>query len=75
MSREAFETIVEDYQTWDAGDAYSDNICLYEVSKVIQGEARVAESGKQECGDPKCVTLKRYSDAFKRITGRDPVLD
>ncbi len=62
MSREAFELMVQDYRTWDAADAYADKVCLYEVSKILRGEAEVVQTETQECSEPsKCKTLKRHS--------------
>ena len=63
MSREAYETVVRDYETFDPREAYADKICVYEVSKVIRGEFRVEEHGTQECGEPSCKTLKQAGEA------------
>ncbi len=62
MSVEAFRKIVGGYESWEPSRAFADVVCLHEVSKLIRGEYRVGREEKQECGDPKCVTLKRHSE-------------
>jgi hypothetical protein len=62
MSREAYEVVMRDYETFDPPEVYADKICVYEVSKVIRGRFRVAEHGAQDCDHPSCHTLKQAGD-------------
>ena len=59
MSREAYEAVIRDYQTFDPREAYTDKICVHEVSKVIRGEFRVEKQDRQDCEKPKCYTRKQ----------------
>lgn len=59
MSREAFEAVIKDYETFDPREAYADKICVYEVSKVVRGRFAVEEQDKQGCEAPACHTLKQ----------------
>ena len=62
MSREAFEVIINDFRTWDWQDAFSDKICLHDVSKELRGEFRVQQADNQDCEAADCTTLKHYSE-------------
>jgi hypothetical protein len=40
------------------GDIRCPRMCLYSISKDIKGELRVIDRVSEECGDPRCVTMK-----------------
>ena len=62
MSREAYEAVIRDYETFDPREAYEDKICLHEVSKTIRGQFAVEEQGTQSCETPSCKTLKQAGE-------------
>lgn len=59
MSREAYEAVIRDVQTFDPREAYADRICVHEVSKVLEGRFRLEEHEVQGCEQPSCKTLKQ----------------
>ena len=59
MSREAYEAVIRDYKTFDPKEAYADEICLFEVSKILRGRFAVREHEVQGCDQPSCKTLKQ----------------
>ncbi len=68
MSREAYEAVIRDYETFAPQDAYGDKICVHEVSKVIRGEFRVEMQDKQGCDSPSCQTLKQAGEFRAEVT-------
>jgi hypothetical protein len=62
MSREAFAEVMRDFESWDPEDAFEDEICLYEVSKVIRGEYRIVRKDDQYCKEAGCKTRKHYDE-------------
>ena len=59
MSREAYEAVIRDYETFDPRKAYADKICLHEISKVIEGRFALESHEIQGCENPACRTLKQ----------------
>lgn len=62
MSREAYKAVIEDFRTFDPGEAYADQICVYEVSKRIAGRFHVQAQDAQGCERPACKTLKQSGE-------------
>jgi len=71
MSREAYETVIRDHETFDPREAYADKICVHEVSKVIQGHFAVEKHGVERCEQPSCKTLKQTGE-FKTLAEAGP---
>ena len=59
MSREAYEAVVRDYETFDPREAYEDEIRLREISKVIEGRFALEAYEIQSCDEAACKTLKQ----------------
>ncbi len=67
MSRQAFDAVVSDYETFDTREAYADRICVHEVSKGITGRFKVERQGAAGCEDPSCRTLKQAGEFTAEI--------
>ena len=59
MSQEAYQAVIEDFETFDPQEAYEDEICVYEVSKRIGGRFQVEQQDVRGCEEPACKTLKQ----------------
>ena len=59
MSQQAYQAVIDDFETFDPQEAYGDEICLYEVSKRIAGRFQVEQQDVQGCEQPECKTLKQ----------------
>lgn len=71
MSREAYEAVLRDFQTFEPREAYADQICLYEVSKRVAGRFIVEMQDARGCEEPSCKTLKQAGE-FEAVVESGP---
>ena len=59
MSEQAFNRIRGDFENWHYERVYDDHMCLYEISKTVDGRFDIERRDVQTCPDG-CETLKTY---------------
>lgn len=69
MSRQAWERIVQAYESYEPERMFDDRVCLHTISKVMRGRAEAGREDVQECET--CTTLKRFSQYKMEIESGD----
>jgi hypothetical protein len=54
------DELQKDIENLDLATYYKERICMWQVSKDLRGELRVADQERQQCSKPDCLTLKGH---------------
>jgi hypothetical protein len=54
------DELQKDVEILDVATYYKERICMWQVSKDLRGELRVADQERQQCSKPDCLTLKGH---------------
>jgi hypothetical protein len=69
---EITERLREEISALDLGLLYEERVCMWEVSKYLQGNFTIGEREERECGDPLCVTIKAMVEFKIEATPHPP---